>query len=144
MEDHGEVDDLQFIIEGRDLFFGLQKWDLKSLDLEATTPGKTLEHLTDTPKGEETHYIHPHIMINKLDLRSFSIYIQMITEIHPIISSDEKTKFFEFYLWNKRKAVEEAIKSSDEKENNKELVREYKLYISERQKVNMNIDTVKM
>jgi len=83
-------------------------------------------------------------MINKLDLRSFSIYIQMITEIHPIISSDEKNKFFEFYLWNKRKAVQEAIKSPDEKENNKELVREYKLYISERQKVNVNIDTVKM
>jgi len=57
LEDHGEVDDLQFIIEGRDLFFGLQKWDLKSLDLEATTPGKTLEHLTDLKEKKPIIFI---------------------------------------------------------------------------------------
>lgn len=94
-------DSLNFVVESRNLFFGLQKWNLNNPDKGKIKKIQKVKNKTEEKK-ECRPFIQPHVIITKFELDYLRINMKLHSEIHPIITSVNTGRFMEFYLWNKR------------------------------------------
>ena len=99
LEGNFQDDNLNVVIEVQKLFCGLQKWDLTNSDTEKA---ENVKNSSDISEKDISNFVQPHVMITKIELDSFKIFMKLHSEIHPIITSVNTGRFLEFYLWNKR------------------------------------------